>query len=114
MKNKKQWVTLAAVVVFNALSAVGSASEIKQTNGEIVSVDQTAGTLTVKETDAASQPASFVIDSNTVISKDKKTLAIGDLKTGESVSVEYGVTPDNKSLASTITIETVAVSTAIQ
>ena len=116
MKNRKPWTMLAAMVALGALSAVCLASEeaVKpmQTKGEIVSVDQTAGSLTVKEVSATSQPASFVVDSKTVISKDKQALKLGDLKAGDLVAVEYSTTPDNKSRASSITIETKAVSTA--
>ena len=115
MKNRKPWTMLAAVVVLGTLSAVCLASEeaVKpmQMKGEIVSVDQAAGLLTVKEASTASQPAGLVVDSKTVITKDKQTLKLGDLKAGDLITVEYSTTPDNKSLASSITVETKSTST---
>ena len=115
MKNRMPWTILSAVVALSALSAVCLASEeaVKpmQTKGEIVSVDQVAGLLTIKEASMASQPAGFVVDSKTVIAKDKQTLKLGDLKAGDLITVEYSTTPDNKSLASSITVETKSVST---
>ena len=120
MKNRKPWTMLAAVVALSAVSAVCLASEeaVKpmQTKGEIISVDQTAGLLTVREAGQASpvavvQPTSFVVDSKTVISKDKQALKLGDLKAGDSVTVEYSTTPDNKALASFVAVETKAAST---
>lgn len=122
MKYRKPWTMLTvAVVALSAVSVVCFASEeaVKpmQTKGEIVSVDQTAGSLTVKEanlapTPSVAQPVSFVVDSKTVISKDKQALKLGDLKAGDLVTVEYSTTPDNKALASSVAVETKETSTA--
>lgn len=122
MKHRKAWVMLTAVVALGVLSTVCLAAEeaVKPAGakGEIVSVDLMAGSLTVKESnpapvaEAVSQPVSFVVDSKTVISKEKQTLMLGDLKAGDLVTVEYSVTPDNKSLASSVTVETKTAPTA--
>ena len=115
MKIRKPWMMLAAAL--SILSAVCWASEetVKpiQAVGEIFSVDAAAQTLAVRMS-PVSEPANFVVDSKAVISKDKQKSKLSDLKTGDLVKIEFSVTSDSKSLASSVAAETKAALTETQ
>jgi len=60
--------------------------KVKRISGEVVAVDATAGTLTVK---SKKQEVSLSTDNNTVVKKGKETKALADVVAGDKVIVKY-------------------------
>ena len=114
----RRWKTFAVVVMVSALGEVGVAAEeakesakLPQASGVIASVDALGGILELKEssrldptTGTIAQPMNFLVDANTVISKDKQKLQLVDVRVGNAVTVTYA-TKDGKNMASSITIQ---------
>jgi hypothetical protein len=108
-------VFVTAVTLSTLAGACLAAEEAQQpatlprTSGEIVSVDAVGGVLALKESAkldpaAAPQPTSFLVDAQTVISKDQQPLKLTDLQVGDQVTIEY-TTKDGKNVTSSITVQ---------
>ena len=113
------WETFAVVAVLATGSGVClAAEEVKdpvkplQASGVIASVDALGGVVTLKEsthldpaTGTTAQAMSYLVDAKTVVSKDKQPLTLADLRTGDTVTIDYTV-KDDKRAASSIAIQT--------
>lgn len=75
--------------------------KVKRISGEVVAVDATAGTLTVKST---RQEVSLSTDEKTVIKKGKETKTLTDVVAGEKAIVKYKEV-DGKNVAKSIAVK---------
>ncbi len=60
--------------------------KVKRISGDVVAVDATAGTLTVK---SKTQKVSLSTDDKTVVTMGKEKKTFGDVKAGDKVTVKY-------------------------
>jgi len=87
-------VILLALIVLSAIPlalASGKSSELHHLQGEVVSVDATAKSLTVKETlkDGKTKEITFTTDTKTKVTIQGKAGQLSDLTAGEAVKVSY-------------------------
>ena len=87
-------VSLVALFVLSLSAPVLAAekkSELHHLQGEIVSVDATALSLTVKETlkDGKTKDVAFTLDAKTKVTIQGKAGQLSDLKAGDPVKVSY-------------------------
>ncbi len=110
---------VAVVALLGAASGISLAAEavkdpVKplQASGVIASVDALGGIVTLKEsarldpaTGTIAQPTSYFVDATTVVSNDKQSLILADVRTGDAVTIDY-TDKDGKRTASVIAIQT--------
>src|SRR5215471_1869313 len=86
--------SLLALVVLSAIPlalASGKSAELHHLQGEVVSADATANSLTVKETlkDGKTKEVTFITDAKTKVTIQGKAGQLSDLKAGDPVKVSY-------------------------
>src|SRR5207244_710675 len=57
--------------------------------GQVMSYDQGAGTLTLRD-ELSAEPSKFHLDPSAVVRQDKETRSVADLKPGSLVSITFG------------------------
>ena len=86
--------SLLALVVLSAIPlaiATEKSTQLHHLQGDVVSVDATANSLTVKETlkDGKTKEISFTTDAKTKVTIQGKAGQLSDLKAGDPVKVSY-------------------------
>lgn len=83
--------TLFVVSVSAPALAAEKKAELHHLQGEVVSVDATAMSLTVKETlkDGKTKDVAFTLDAKTKVTIQGKASQLQDLKAGDPVKVSY-------------------------
>ncbi len=87
-------VSLLALVVLSTIPlalAAGKSAELHHLQGEVVSMDATAKSLTVKETmkDGKTKEVVFTLDEKTKVTIQGKAGQLQDVKPGDPVKVSY-------------------------
>jgi hypothetical protein len=103
MKRPLLFIICFLVAVFIIGSAVAAEKvKVKLITGEVVTVDVTVKTLTVK-----GKKAEVVIigDDKTIVKMDKEKKTLSDINVGDRVTVKYAQT-EGKNIARTIEIKT--------
>jgi hypothetical protein len=75
--------------------------KVKRISGEVVTVDATAGTLTVK---SKKKEVSLTTDNKSVVKKGKETKALADVMAGDKVLVKYKEV-ESKNIVKSIVVE---------
>ncbi len=75
--------------------------KVKRISGEVIAVDATAGTLTVK---SKKKEVSLSADNKAVVKKGKETKALADVMVGDKVLVKYKEV-EGKNIVKSIVVE---------
>ncbi len=112
METYKRILAVAVALLFVAAFANAAVAAVKLSSlkGEVVAVDLSAKTVTVKAVNAPKMPTTivegqltFAVDNMTKISMGKKHEALGKIKAGDMVEVKYH-TKDGRDIADSLLV----------
>jgi hypothetical protein len=92
------------LVLVTAVAASAKGYHSHTAKGDVTSVDATAMTFGVKGEKAGSKEQMFTVTSTTKLESAGKSIALGDLKSGEDVTVWY-VMKNGKNEASRVVVK---------